>query len=377
MKLNEVKQTLHHIYTINNKLEEGNQSFTISPILIGDPGIGKTSIVREFAQEKGIQVVTLRLSQLDDPSQLLGYPYKLYPVRNKYIKDTEGEIVLIPENQLVESSDIVGTPVTKYAAPDFVSKLKEGDILLIDDYNRQIPFFNNAVMEIIYEKGNISWKLPKGCMVILTGNPEDEDYQVNTLDDAQKRRLLYINVDFDIKNWAKYCNSQGISHKYVNFIMSNTLFFKTKKNQEGFPPSKLTELGLILKYSDNDINKCLNLVKLYLGDKYNLLVKEFSAKDVYYDFEPYFIDEETIDDVMYSITKLTDKELYNSYKELEYYLVKNIKDNEEIYSKKLIKLYETNIIPKDCFFAIINELVKLNESTTLFFADYLIELNNL
>lgn len=383
MKLSNIKTLLHSIYELNSKLDEDSQSFTISPILVGDPGIGKTSMVRQFAKELGKNVSTLRLSELDDPGQLLGFPYKLYPVKTKYNTDEQGtivggEVVYMPENQITKDSHIVGTPVTRYAKPDFVAALNEGDILLVDDYGRQLSFFNNAIMGIVHEKGNLSWQLPKGCMIILTGNSDNGEYQVNELDDAQKRRLLYVDVDFSVDDWGRYCETEGISLKYVQFIKNNPLFVKTKSNEKGLFPSKLTEIGLILKYNEDNISKCKDLLKLYLeGDKYSLLVNEFSTKKVSYDFEPYFEDLIDIEEASEDLSKLSKKELYNSYKELEFYLNSNIKGKEKEYSDKLIALYEKNILPKDSYFAIINTLVKNHEDTTLFFADHLIELNNL
>jgi MoxR-like ATPase len=42
--------------------------------LAGPPGIGKSAVVRKFAQEQGLQLVTLMLSQIE-PSDVRGLPF--------------------------------------------------------------------------------------------------------------------------------------------------------------------------------------------------------------------------------------------------------------------------------------------------------------
>lgn len=43
------------------------------PMLWGSPGIGKSSIVHKIAEEHGLKVIDLRLSQCD-PTDLMGFP---------------------------------------------------------------------------------------------------------------------------------------------------------------------------------------------------------------------------------------------------------------------------------------------------------------
>lgn len=43
------------------------------PLLLGSPGIGKSGIIRQIAEEFQLKVIDLRLSQCD-PTDLLGFP---------------------------------------------------------------------------------------------------------------------------------------------------------------------------------------------------------------------------------------------------------------------------------------------------------------
>ena len=47
-----------------------------------------------------------------------------------------------------------------------------------------------ATMELICRGSYISWSLPKYTNIILTSNPDNSEYQVVTLDAAQKTRFI-------------------------------------------------------------------------------------------------------------------------------------------------------------------------------------------
>ena len=46
------------------------------PFVAGSPGIGKSAIAFEIAKENNLEVIDIRLSQLD-PSELQGFPMKM------------------------------------------------------------------------------------------------------------------------------------------------------------------------------------------------------------------------------------------------------------------------------------------------------------
>ena len=56
----------------------------------------------------------------------------------------------------------------------------------------------------------ISWKLPKDWHIILTANPDNGEYLVQTIDTAQRTRFISVNLKFDDKVWAKWAEESGI-----------------------------------------------------------------------------------------------------------------------------------------------------------------------
>ena len=78
-----------------------------------------------------------------------------------------------------------------------------------------------ATMELIDRQEYISWKLPKNWHIVLTTNPDNGDYNVTSLDVAQKTRFISVEVDFDVNVWAKWAESAGIDGRCINFMLMN------------------------------------------------------------------------------------------------------------------------------------------------------------
>lgn len=77
----------------------------------------------------------------------------------------------------------------------------------------------------------MSWKLPKYTNIVLTSNPDSGEYSVQTLDNAQKSRLVTFNGKFDIQQWAKWAENFGIDGRAINFALYyNTELFEPKNN---------------------------------------------------------------------------------------------------------------------------------------------------
>ena len=79
--------------------------------------------------------------------------------------------------------------------------------------------FIQAVMELIDRQTYISWSLPKDWHIILTANPDNGDYMVNSIDSAQKTRYITANLKFDVDVWARWAEEAGIDTRCINFLL--------------------------------------------------------------------------------------------------------------------------------------------------------------
>jgi len=81
--------------------------------------------------------------------------------------------------------------------------------------------FMQATMEILDRQEYVSWKLPKNWHVILTTNPDNGDYNVTSLDVAQKTRFVSVELKYDVNVWAKWAETASIDGRCINFMLMN------------------------------------------------------------------------------------------------------------------------------------------------------------
>jgi hypothetical protein len=117
-----------------------------------------------------------------------------------------------------------------YAVPEWIQGKSNGGILILDDYSRADQRFVQASMELIDRQRYMSWQLPKNWHIILTSNPDNGDYQVTTMDDAQKTRFITVNLKFDIDVWAKWAESSNIDGRCINFLIMHPELVTQKVN---------------------------------------------------------------------------------------------------------------------------------------------------
>ena len=79
--------------------------------------------------------------------------------------------------------------------------------------------FIQAVMELIDRQQYISWTLPKDWHIILTSNPDNGDYLVNSIDNAQKTRFITVQLKFDMDCWSKWAEEVEIDGRCINFLL--------------------------------------------------------------------------------------------------------------------------------------------------------------
>ena len=126
---------------------------------------------------------------------------------------------LAVQEYLKNGYKMTGKNRMSYCAPEWIADAKAGGILLLDDWNRADTRFIQAVMELIDRQTYISWTLPKDWHIILTANPDNGDYMVNSVDSAQKTRYVTANLKFDVNVWAKWAEGAGIDTRCINFLL--------------------------------------------------------------------------------------------------------------------------------------------------------------
>jgi len=216
LNVHELKDFLKHIIDNNRYLQE-NKKPMVSTEVIGDSGIGKTSAIVQLADELGLNFVKLNLAQIEEIGDLVGFPIRQFEMKDKKLSEWVDENSV--EDYRKKGFESTGLNRMSYCPPEWISGKSNGGILLLDDWNRADMRFIQAVMELIDRQQYISWKLPKDWHIILTANPDNGDYLVNSIDNAQKTRFISVNLKFDLKCWGKWAEQAKLDGRCINFML--------------------------------------------------------------------------------------------------------------------------------------------------------------
>lgn len=183
MKIKEAKTSLAACFAIGR-----------TPHLIGHHGLGKSSIVYQWAAENGYKVSERRLGQMADAGDLIGL--------QEFIKDVKS-----------------GMPThTKHVLPDWFPR-EPKTIVFLDEVNRSHKDLLQAVFELVYDKSLAGVKLPADCHVVAASNPATDDYSVLDFSDAAfQDRFVHIMFTPTKDEWLSYGREKGFAPSVVDFI---------------------------------------------------------------------------------------------------------------------------------------------------------------
>jgi hypothetical protein len=218
LNVEELKDFIKHMVG-NNQHIQAQGKVPVAINIEGDAGLGKTSAIMQLGKEMNMQVVKLNLSQLEELGDLVGFPVKEFEIQN-----AEGKTKWIGEAQVqmaLQKGFKVVAKRMSHAAPEWIQGKGEGGFLVLDDYTRADHRFMQATMEILDRQEYVSWKLPKNWHVILTTNPDNGDYNVTSLDVAQKTRFISVELKYDVNVWAKWAETAKIDGRCINFMLMN------------------------------------------------------------------------------------------------------------------------------------------------------------
>lgn len=291
----EMKDFLHHIVSNNRYIQEQGKT-PVAVEMIGDAGLGKTSIAIELAKELGLNLVKLNLSQLEELGDLIGFPIRQFELcltqtvnqqqvtqkhAFKKVQQADGTyaMVKVPVTEVSNTTEVpteclwvdenaideyvkrgykfTGNKRMSYCPPEWIADKTGGGILILDDYTRADQRFLQCTMELIDRQQYISWKLPKDWHIILTSNPDNGEYLVNTMDVAQKTRFISTYLKWNADRWAEWAETAKIDGRCINFILMNSEIVGENK---GVNPRSLTTFFNCIS-SFQDFNQRLPMIQ--------------------------------------------------------------------------------------------------------------------
>lgn len=237
--LKEAKGLINYIIDTNRANRKLGIETRISAELIGDSGLGKTSAVIQVAREREMDFVKLNMSQIEEVGDLCGYPIKMFKISKGEESKWVSNETLLPHYK--DGWRPVDTkPKMSYAIPEWIAGRGKSGILLLDDYSRGDVRLLQATMELIDRGEYISWKLPPDWHIMLTSNPDNGEFIVNTMDKAQRGRYLSGIVRYDAQVWAEWAEANHVDSRCINFLLMNEDAVRSEGNEKGSDPRTWT-----------------------------------------------------------------------------------------------------------------------------------------
>lgn len=172
------------------------------PMLVGDPGIGKSSWVESLAERLHTKCFTLPVNQLAEKADLTGC--RLVPVGT----DEDGE----QDYAQVFYPHIVIRKAIDYA----IEHADETPILFLDEINRSTPDVTSEALSIPTLRSIGDRDIPDNLKVIIAGNDKGN---VCSLDKASITRFVMYHVEPDV---STFMNANPGLNKYVSAVLKKS-----------------------------------------------------------------------------------------------------------------------------------------------------------
>ena len=226
------------------------QASLLPPLMIwGAPGIGKSTIIRNVAQELGIGFIDVRLAQRE-PVDVRGLP--------------------VPD----------GDSVRWLVSADWPRAPKSRGIILFDELTAADRSLQVAAYEFILDRrlGGL-YEVPDGWYICAAGNRVEDAAVAMTMSSALANRFLHVELREDAELWARWGLLHDIHPAVIGFIRyrPDLLFRQEHENLErGWPtPRSWERVSRMLQTFDNSDEVLLN--KIIYGLVGNQAGAEFVA----------------------------------------------------------------------------------------------------
>lgn len=306
--------------------------------IVGEAGIGKTTLLSDIASELGMDFVKLNLGNMEEVSDLIGYPAIEY-------RASSGEWI----NEKIADAHTLSLNVTRmgYAKPSWVPTGERPTLFVLDDFNRTNAALIQATMELINTKEYVSWSLPSNTHIFLTSNPPDGDYNALSLDIAQSTRMFSVTMDFDVKDWVVWATKESLDTRCIDFIIAHPELITRDVNARIV--TKFFNSITFLKDWELSLDMITNVGLASVGTEFTLTFIEFINKKLDKLKTPHELLTDSIASVKSHFTKVVGKPNSQYYRQ----------DIAYIYSRRLTPYLEHMHKKKLVTKPMINQVIEL------------------
>lgn len=250
--------------------------------LLGAPGIGKTAIMEQIAQELNIALLSYSMTHHTRQSAL-GLPF----ISHKEYEGMEYDVSEYTMSEIIASIYEVMRN----------SGIKEG-ILFLDEINCVSETLAPSMLQFLQYKVFGKHAVPDGWVIVTAGNPPEYNKSVREFDVVTLDRMKILEVEADYSVWKEYAKQRDLHTAIVNYLDINkddfygietTVDGKNYITARGWEDlSKMLEL-----YEEEGLKVESSLIEQYIRNK--RVVKEFSA---YYDLYIKYQNDYRVDEIL-------------------------------------------------------------------------------
>ena len=249
-------QIVHHVTNVRK------------PVLLrGRHGIGKSTVVYQYAAKQNMEVVERRASQM-----------------------TEGDLVGLPS---IEGNS------TSFNPPDwFKAACDRPVVLFLDEVDRATLEVRQGIFELTDSRKLNGHTLHPDTLVFaaVNGGEHGAQYQVGEMDPAELDRWTVFDIEPSVEDWLSWAKDSDVSDEVWNFINQNRAHLE---HTDDFEPNKVYPS----RRSWERLDQCLaqaDLLKEASPALYNLTAAfvGFEAAVAFNDFVLNYDRQVTVEDIL-------------------------------------------------------------------------------
>lgn len=199
------------------------------PMVHGHPGIGKSDIARQIAKDFNLELIDIRLSQID-PVDLNGF------IRTR--TDNPNLATYVP----IDIFPLENTPLPKN---------KSGWMIFLDELPSAAPAIQAAAYKLLLDRMVGNHKLHDKVALMAAGNLVTSNAIAYEMGTATKSRLVHLILETNPKDWIDWAESNNVDQRILSFLRFRPeLVMKFDPNTDDFTfacPRTWTKLSNIIK----------------------------------------------------------------------------------------------------------------------------------
>ena len=170
-----------------------------SLMLWGPPGIGKSMIIKQFAEDNKMRFIDVRLTTLE-PSDLRGLPH--FDEENKR---------------------------TVWYMPEFIPLVDEPTIIFLDELTAADSRLQASAYELVLDRQIGGKPIPSKAWVVAAGNGAADGAISYSMGTALADRFQHVQLQADVKAWLDWARNYGLHTSVLAFLKVKSEYLECNK----------------------------------------------------------------------------------------------------------------------------------------------------